>query len=895
LALDSKAGWQKGGDNGAVIVPGKPEESLLIKAVQYEDADLAMPPKKKGGKLSDGNILVLSEWIKMGAPDPRESVAKIGGMKADEAKSWWAFQPLPRNNPPSTQASASAQIDTFLNARLQTEGLQPSAPADKRTLLRRATYDLTGLPPSAQEVDTFLSDTSPDAFSKVVDRLLASPQYGVKWGRHWLDVVRYTDFLDSRTAGNPDAGDTVDSWRYRDWVVSALNNDLPYDQFVSHQIAGDLLAKGDWDPQKLIATSVYAIGSWGNGDADKEKVHTDIVDDQVDLTSRAFLGLTLSCARCHDHKFDPLTNRDYYALAGIFFSSSILESFTPKGAGEKLMRIPIVSGEEEQKLKLARQSIRDIDARLSEKLEPFTEIETHLGGSPGLTSWKGRSASLPALFINSGDTSAGMATWKLPPKSIAVHPGQKLPVTINWRSPVSGKVKYSFELKDADPNGGDGIVWVLKHGEKTLGTAPMNNATTSEPREFSEEVQKGDLLQLIIRPRAEYTCDTTQVELKIEEATGKVWDVAQALVNGAKQGQDDLWWICAGEGLSLGKDTPEGKALARSRQKASEELGKFSFSQGLREGGIPKTRYEGFHDAAIHKRGRYDTLGETVPRGFPELLTKQQPVLAKNSSGRIELARWITSPENPLTARVFVNRVWQHHFGEGIVRTPNNFGKLGTSPTHPELLDWLAGEFVRSGWRIKDLHRLILHSAAYQRSATPESAAREKDPDNRFFSHQNRHRLTAEELRDSLLRFAEKLDPKLGGKAELDIQNPRRTLYLRTIRSDRSTFLALFDGADPTAIVEKRVEATVAPQSLFLLNHPFPLAQAEAIAGAASAEGITAPGPLAKWLWRRLFQREPSPQETALAQQALGPKPELKTVTALCQMLLCSNEIAYVD
>ncbi|NBV86457.1 MAG: DUF1549 domain-containing protein, partial [Verrucomicrobia bacterium] len=818
LALDSKAGWQKGGDNGPAIVPGNPAGSLFMKAVEYEDADLAMPPKKKGGKLSDGNLLVLSEWIKLGAPDPRDSVPKIGGMKADEAKSWWAFQPLPKTN--ALPAGASAQIDAFLNAGFQTAGLQASPPADKRTLLRRASYDLTGLPPSAQEVDAFLADASPDAFSKVVERLLASPQYGVKWGRHWLDVVRYTDFLDARTAGKPDAGDIVDSWRYRDWVVSALNNDLPYDQFVSHQIAGDLLARGDWDPQKLIATSVYAIGNWGNGDADKEKVHTDIVDDQIDLTSRAFLGLTLSCARCHDHKFDPLTNRDYYALAGIFFSSSILESFTPKGAGEKLMRIPIVSGEEEQKLKLARQSVREIDARLNEKLEPFTEVEAQVGGNPGLSVWKGRSAPHPMLVINASDSSAGMATWKLPAKSIAVHPGQKLPATISWRSPVSGKVKCAFELKDADPNCGDGIVWVLRHGEKTLATEPMNNATTSEPREFSEEVQKGDLLQLIIRPRAEYTCDMTQVALKIEDASGKIWDVAEALINGAKQGEKDLWWIGAGEGSSLGKDTPEGKALAASRQKAAEELEKFTFTQGLREGGISKTRYEGFHDAAIHKRGRYDTLGETVPRGFPALLTKQQPSLGKSASGRLELARWITSPENPLTARVFVNRVWQHHFGEGIVRSSNNFGKLGTPPTHPELLDWLAAEFIRSGWRIKDLHRLILHSAAYQRSSTPEPAAREKDPDNRFFSHQNRHRLSAEELRDSLLRFAEKLDPKLGGKAEVDIQNPRRTLYLRTIRSDRSTFQALFDGADPASIVEKRVEATVAPQSLFLLNHP---------------------------------------------------------------------------
>jgi hypothetical protein len=241
------------------------------------------------------------------------------------------------------------------------------------------------------------------------------------------------------------------------------------------------------------------------------------------------------------------------------------------------------------------------------------------------------------------------------------------------------------------------------------------------------------------------------------------------------------------------------------------------------------------------------------------------------------------------------NRVWQHHFGEGIVRTPNNFGKLGTPPTHPELIDWLASHFIQSGWRVKDLHRVILHSAAYQRSATPSAAAREKDPDNRFLSHQKRRRLTAEELRDSLLRFAGKLDPTLGGPAKPQLDSSRRTLYLQTIRSDRSNFQALFDGADPTGIVEKRVEATVAPQSLFLLNHPFPLAQAEAIATLASTEGLSAPEPLAQWLWRRLFQRAPSPQEADLARQALGPRPDLKTLTAFCQMLLCSNETAYVD
>ncbi len=895
LSLDSKNGWQKGGDSGPALLPGNPDKSLLIEAVRYHDEDSAMPPKKNGGKLPDAKIALLEQWVRNGAPDPRVASAKIGGMDAEEARAWWAFQPLPTDAPPTTLAAASAQLDAFLNTRLEAEELVPSPPADKRTLLRRVCYDLTGLPPSPQEVSAFLADPSPEAFSKVVERLLASPQYGVKWGRHWLDVVRFTDLLDARTADKADAGDIVDSWRYRDWVVNAFNSDLPYDQFVSHQIAGDLLAKDDWDPQKLIATGVYAIGEWGNGDADKEKIHTDMVDDQVDLTSRAFLGLTLSCARCHDHKFDPLSTRDYYAMAGIFFSSSILDRFTPKGAGEKLMRIPIVSGEEEHKLKIARGRLATIDARLAEKLEPFTEFEHQPGGQETLTLWKGKGVSLPALYINSGTAPASLTSWKLPPKSIGVHPGQKVPVSLSWRSPVSAKVTCSFELKDADPNCGDGIAWTLKHREKVLQTGTLNNATTSELQKLSAEVQKGDLLQLIIRPNGEYSCDMTQVDLKIELSGGRTWDVTEALLSGATQGQDDLWWIGAGEGLSLGNETPEGKALAADRKKAAEELEQFTFTQGLRDGGLPKTRYEGFHDAPIHKRGRYDTLGEVVPRGFPALLSKQQPALGKSASGRLELARWIASPSNPLTARVFVNRVWKHHFGEGLVRTPNNFGKLGTPPTHPELLSWLAGHFVQSGWRIKDLHRLILHSAAYQRSAAPGPATLRKDPDNRFLSHQNRRRLSAEEIRDSLLKFSMKLDPKLGGRSEPDLFSPRRTLYLRTIRSDRSNFQALFDGADPSVMVEKRVESTVSPQALFLLNHPFSIAQAEALAALASAEGMTDSEPITRWLWGRLFLREPSPEEAAFSRQALGLKPDLKTLTSFCQMLLCSNETVYVD
>ncbi|MEP6672726.1 MAG: PSD1 and planctomycete cytochrome C domain-containing protein [Chthoniobacter sp.] len=705
LALDSRSGWEKGGDTGPAIVPGNPDESLLIKAIGHLDKDLAMPPKKK---LSDEEIATLSEWVKMGAPDPREIVAKIGGMTPAEAKAWWAFQPLPA---PSAAPPTPSQIDDFIGARLHQAGLTSAPRADPRTLLRRVTFDLTGLPPTPEEVAAFLADDSPDAFSRVVERLLASPRYGERWARHWLDVVRYTDSLDTRGFGGE--GDVAEAWRYRDWVTRSFNADLPYDQFIQQQVAGDLLLKQPgtpFDAGKLIATGMYAIGNWGNGDADKEKAHTDIVDDQIDVTGRAFLGLTLACARCHDHKFDPITNADYYGLAGFFFSSHILDQFAPKTAGEKIMRIPILSPEEQERRRAAmQQRIAAIDKALAE--------------------------------------------------------------------------------------------------------------------------------------------DPTDIT-----------------------------------------------ALEKERVRVSAETKTFPACHGLQEGGIPKTAYEGFHDARIHVRGRYDRLGDTIPRRFPVILAGEKQTPIQEGSGRLELARWLSSPRNPLTARVMVNRIWQHHFGEGLARTPNNFGRLGIAPTHPELLDWLAAEFIRSGWSIKAMHRLIVNSATYQQADTSATAA--SDPDNLLFGRQNRRRLEAESLRDAMLFASGSLDLKDGGPSVRDLSAPRRTLYISTIRADRATYQMLFDAADPTAIVEKRIESTVAPQALWLLNHPLVLAQARALATralATRARGTaSADTDRVRWLYETLYSRPPAPQELALGERAVSAGDDTAW-EAYCQVLLCANEFIYLD
>ncbi len=904
LLLDSREGWLKGGESGPALVPGDPENSLLIKAVRHTDKDLKMPSKDK--RLPDAVIADLAKWVQMGAPAPEEKAAVVAAKSEakseakaidyEAARKQWAFR---KPEPPVLPPGAGLPIDRFIAAKLAEKGLTLAPPAEPRTLIRRITFDLTGLPPTPEEVAAFekaAADNRDAAVSALIDRLLASPHYGEQWGRHWLDTVRYADSLDARGLGKD--GDILDAWRYRDWVVSAFNKDLPYDQFVTHQIAGDILAARDWDAAKVTATGMYAIGNWGNGDADKEKLYTDIVDDQIDVTGRAFLGLTLACARCHDHKFDPLTARDYYGLAGIFFSSRILPKFQSKGEGEKLARWPLLSPAQAAERAVAQKRLGEIEAALAGGLQPLTEVKRDILGKPGLHAWSPKGADNPSLVINTTDTEQSFITIKLPAKSIALHPGPKTAATVAWRSPLTGTVRVSAQLRDADPTCGDGIAWEVRRAGEKLGSGTMDNGGVAEVAERDVAVKTGELVQLLIRPRGEYTCDSTQTDFLIRGADGTQWDLRDTLVHGAEQGHDGVWWICAGEGAQLGNEVAGRPALEEEKKTLTAQIARAEFVQGLQEGGIPATGYEGFHDARIHARGRYDRLGDSVPRSFPALLTREQPPIAAGS-GRLELARWIASTENPLTARVMVNRIWQHHFGEGIVRTPNNFGKLGTAPTHPELLDWLATEFVKSGWSVKAMHRLILASAAYQQSSSPTAAARKADAENQLFSCQNRRRLSAEELRDSLLAASGNLDRAAGGASLNDLNAPRRTLYITTIRSDRATYQMLFDGADPNAIVEKRTDSVIAPQALWLLNHPFALAQTKALTTRLLRDTPDDDTARLDWLYTRLFARPPTAEEKPIALAALALARSVNPAPAaweqLCQVLLCANEFIYVD
>lgn len=778
LRLTSRESILKGGESGPAALPGKPDESRLCNAVDYID-EPRMPPS---GKLAAGEIAILKRWVALGLPWPQSAApvqpatAPLRTVNLAEARRWWSFQPLRPVVPPTVRDDVNVlgPVDRFVQERLEAAGLRPFPAADRRVLIRRATFDLTGLPPTPEEVDAFVNDRSVDAFAKVVDRLLATPQYGERWGRNWLDVVRYADcFLeDPKTHGSSAKFEIFEAYRYRDWVVRSFNGDLPYDQFVMNQIAGDKLADANGrspNADGLIATTVLAIGAWDNGDADKDKVVSDIVDDEINVVGQAFLGLTLACARCHDHKFDPVSTKDYYALAGMFYSSHVLANVGTKGDHTVILRVPLASPE--------------FLARRQKQLAQLAQVKAEFDK------------------LKSGSTSKGIAS----PRRLA----------------ASARRKVSAVARSA-------------------------NVQTS----------------------------------------------------------------------AVARLAAERDALERSLLPAPPK------SLGIQDGGTPGGIFTGIQDVPVHIRGSYTRLGERVPRRLPEFFAGKNQPRIRQGSGRLELARWVCSKDNPLTARVLVNRVWQGHFGQGLVGTPNNFGKLGDRPTHPELLDWLANEFIRSGWSIKTLHRLILNSSVYQRASSLPAedgalalVALKRDPENQLLARYVPRRLEAECLRDAMLAASGRLDRRSGGPAGPNFDGRRRSLYVQTPRWTRAYFSTLFDAADPDQTIGKRNVTAVAPQALFFLNHPFVRSQAEALVGRVSAPTARQRGQtpadgsqpyfsarLAR-AYRLLFGRMPSAEETAIAAEFLRGGPSVEGQSSggqaawadLIQILLSSNEFAYVD
>jgi len=815
LEMVSREALLKGGASGPAIVPGEPDRSLLVQAVRYGHEKLKMPPT---GKLAEAEIADLAAWVKSGAVWP-EAPAGI----TPQQRAFWSLRPVRKPEPPrvNNRSWLKAPIDSFILAGLEAKGLKPAAAADRRLLIRRASYDLIGLPPTPDEIDAFLKDRSPSAFAKVVDRLLASPHYGERWGRHWLDIARYSDDKLNSTMEEP----VPNAFRYRDWVIEAFNQDMPYDRFVKAQIAGDLLPDSD---KHIAGLGFYAL-------------RPEFQDDRVDATTRGFLGLTVACAECHDHKYDPIPTKDYYSLLGVFTSTENKEF--PLAAKEVVEDYQKRKKEIEERENALKEYVQAQGTQLGEILAARTVeylMAAREGTGPG------------------GLDAETLDRWR---KYLAGSPKEH-PYLKPWEELVArGAPEAEFRKAAGEFQG---LVLAVVKEKKAVDEQNLIRLGGSKERRV---LSNADLVSL---ERDKYFLWRDL----FSEQRGNLSFTFRGgvLYYGDKQIDRFLngEWKAHLESL---------RAEVESLKKALPE--QYPFLNVIRDAAKPANQ-------RIHIRGSRDNLGEEAPRRFLSALSKAEPPPFANGSGRLELAEAIAGAENPLTARVMANRIWQHHFGQGIVRTPSNFGQLGDRPDHPELLDYLAARLVESGWSVKAMHREILLSATYALSAGVSPANTAVDPDNRLYWRANRRRLDVESLRDSLLLVAGNLDPAIGGPAaRLTDDNRRRAVYGYVSRRRLDPMLALFDFPNPASTSEKRIPTDVPLQRLFFLNSGFVARQAEALARRVDSE----PGEQAKirGLYRLVFGRRPTPDEMRLGLQFQGAR------NRYAQVLLASNEFLFVN
>ncbi len=790
-----------------------------------------MPPT---GKLSDGEIAALREWVNMGAPWPESDLA------GTPARDHWSFLPTKRPPLPAVRNEGWVRnpIDRFILTRLEARGMSPAPPADKLTLIRRITYDLTGLPPAEEEVRAFVGDTSADAFGKAVDRLLASPRYGERWGRHWLDVARYAD-----STGADEDHRYPHAWRYRDYVIDAFNRDLPYDRFIREQIAGDLLPDekgGEVNTAGIIATGFLALGPKLIAEQDKPKMFYDIVDEQIDVTGKAVLGLTIACARCHDHKFDPISTKDYYSLASIFASTKQLSKL--EGTVSKLYFAPLVGREAAERYEAYQQ-------KLEKKKHEIDEVRA-------AEARRYRDAMSPRV-----------AEYMLAARKVYAESGAAVDIA-----------------KSASLDSALLARWVeyLKPGkEHRPHLEPWYHSSSSE-------------LESVAR---RYQTDFQAVAAKRDKTF---------------QPGDNRFFteVAAAKGPLGIDDKSRDKSLTAALDAEMENLKNNSpheppFACGVGEGKNV--------DQRVFVRGNPELLGDPVSKRFPSVLAGESQPSITSGSGRLELANWLADPRNPLPARVMANRIWQGHFGEGLVRTPSNFGLAGERPSHPELLDWLASEFVARGWSIKALHRLIVLSNAYQMSGAVTPEKREIDSDNRLLSRFKMRRLAVEEIRDSLLAADGSLNLTMGGALQTgegtdkefsdDRKSPnpdsssRRTVYLPLRRSNLASLFTLYDFGDATTSTEARAQTNVAPQALFMMNSAFVESRARSLALKVMDDrrGV-------ERAWYLVLGREPDASERTAARDYLERFPakagagegHLLAWSSLCRSLMASNDFIYV-
>ena len=761
LRLDSLAGMLKGGETGPAITLGKPDESLLVEAINH--TSLEMPPDDK---LEDGEIAALTEWIRAGAPWPSDSryIIPVVDRKqktiTDDDRRFWCFQPVRKTAPPHTVGTAPrSAVDAFIVARLRAEGIEPAGEADRRTLVRRIYFDLLGLPPSPDDTAAFVADDAPDACERLVDRLLADPRYGERWARHWLDLVRYAE-----SDGFKQDDFRPHAWRYRDYVIRSFNGDKPYDRFVQEQIAGDEIAPHD--PDAIVATGYLRHWIYEYNQRDVRSQWQNILNDVTDVTADVFLGLGLSCARCHDHKFDPILQKDYYRLQA-FFAPLLPRDDLPLAAPDELAAYHARLADWEQKTAEIRREIDELERPHRERI-----------------------------------TSAAVDKF---PKDI--RPMLRKPAT----------ERLPFELQIAE----------LAHRQVVLEQTNL------------------------------------KMETKLKDEPKEKWSALKKRL------------------AEYDADKPQPLAVANAVTDVSGNS-------------APPTYIPG---------GR---VKQAIEPGFLTILdptdaTIAPPPVASPSTGRrTALAQWLTSRDNPLPARVIVNRVWQFHFGRGLVRTSSDFGHLGEPPSHPELLDWLVTKFIDDGWQFKPLHRTLITSATYRQAALPAApdAARTTDPDNRLLWRMNVRRLQAEQIRDAMLSTTGELDSAASGPS-VDPAQPRRTIYTKVIRNTRDPLLDVFDAPDNFFSTAERNVTTTPNQALLLMNGPWLLVRAQALAARLQREAAADDGQLVTRAYQLAFDRSPTPDELATATSFLARQTSSADRTAalvdLCHVLLNSNEFVYVD
>lgn len=825
LRLDTAAGAKAGADNGPVINPDNPLKSRLIASVKRE-GDFPMPPKEP---LSAEAVAALTEWVKAGAPYP----AAAAQATADPRKHW-AYQPV---KDPEVPVRSAEPIDSFVIEKLSDKGLSLAPKADKRTLIRRANFDLLGLPPTADEIDSFEKDASPQAWEKLIDRLLASPHYGERWGRYWLDVARYADtkgYVFTEERAFPFA------YTYRDYVIRSFNEDKPYDRFIIEQLAADRLNLGD-DKRPLAAMGYLTLGRRFLNNI------PDIIDDRIDVVSRGMMGMSMSCARCHDHKFDPIPIKDYYSLYGVFASSVEPKDLPLIG---DVVRTPDVIAFDKDLEKREAEYKAEADKRFTAALNKLKTADAIAEYLRAALDAKGKPESQVGAFARERDL---------------------LPFALNkWRS------FFAEQTREHSPIFSPLVELYAAAGPDFETKAPAIVKNLKNPADPAVAKALGEAKLKSFRVAAEAVAKVL-VDTKNEAVFGAKGPFAIAIADAEKiQNRVDREALTA-----LRKKIEAFKAASPAAPPRAHVLNDTPTPQ----------------EPVVFLRGNPGNRGPAVPRQFPEILAGAARKPFKDGSGRLELAKAIASPDNPLTVRVMVNRVWIGHFGQGLVRTPSDFGVRSDPPTHPELLDWLAKRFVEDGWSVKKLHKRIMLSAAYQQSSVGSPQAFAADPENRLLAHQNRRRFDFESMRDSLLVASGKLDPAIGGRPVDLFKAPfpvRRSVYGFIDRSNLPGTFRVFDLASPDQHSPQRFQTTVPQQALFLLNSPFVVEQAKVLAARSTGTGAEK----VKSLYRLVLGRNPTREELALAMGFTGAMPvtgEFGPWEQLAQVLLLSNEFAFVD